>query len=81
MFKERFLSGAIESDEGFSVRELGRDRLVYVEGGRRMSITIDNSLGEVVIFLDSVGRWNDDPGTGIDDETRSRVVENIRRAL
>jgi hypothetical protein len=73
-------TGAIESDEGFSVF-LGRDALAYRENGRKMTITVDSGAGQAVVFKVSIGRWEDDPAHLADDETRTRIENNVRRVL
>ena len=82
MFTKRkwFHRGRIESDEGFSI-DFGRDIVVYYESGRRMAITADVGAGRVNIFIDSVGRWDDDPMNAVKAEEKSRISDNIKRAL
>jgi hypothetical protein len=73
-------SGGIDSDEGFSVF-LGRDALLYKEGNRRMTINIDWGTAQIVVFRVSIGRWEDNPAKLVDDATRLRIENNVKRAL
>jgi hypothetical protein len=75
-----FHRGRIESDEGFSV-DFGRDIVVYYESGRRMAITADVGAGQVNIFIDTIGRWDDDPMNAVKAEEKARIANNIKRAL
>ena len=80
MFKRGFFSGAItETTEGFSVR-VGRDWLVYTGGERRMHVTVDFA-GICVVFLSTVGRWDDEPDRSVGDEEQRRIASGIKRAL
>jgi hypothetical protein len=75
-----FHRGRVESDEGFSVA-LGRDTVVYYESGRRMAITADVGTGQANIFTNSIGRWDDDLSNSAKPEEKSRIADNIKRAL
>jgi hypothetical protein len=74
----------IESDEGFSVEVLGQTGLRYVEGQR--SLFVDSEVlaapNAMALYPASIRRW-DRPHDGptIDDATKHRIVENIRRAF
>jgi hypothetical protein len=72
--------GRIESDEGFSVF-VGRDAVTYREDGREMTITVDSGAGRAVVFKASIGRWDDDPARLVDDETRTRIQNNVGSVL
>ena len=80
VFRRRKLcrSGRIYSDEGFSVDIGGRDAIVYHEGSRKMTITVNEGSG---IYDETIGRWNDDPTQRISDCERARIANNIRRAF
>jgi len=80
-FKRAFLSGRVVSDEGFAVLVRGQDTLEYCENGRKMSISIDCGGNGIVVFADSVSRWDDDPSASIDEQTRAKITDNIVRAL
>jgi len=82
MFTKRklFHRGRIESDEGFSVA-FGRDVVVYYEGDRRMEITADFSGRTGAVFVDTIGRWDDDPLNALSDKEKQRIAENIKRAI
>jgi hypothetical protein len=81
MFKNHWWMGTrVESDEGFSV-EWKSDSLVYKEDGRSMGVTVDHGADEIIVFTDTVARWDDDPDTLIDTDVRDRIVNNILRAL
>jgi hypothetical protein len=71
-------SGRIYSDEGFSVSTGGRDAIVYHEGNRRMTITVQEGSG---VYEETIGRWDDDPKQRIGDEERKRIADSIKRAF
>jgi hypothetical protein len=60
---------------------LVRDALLYKEGNRRMTINIDWGTAQIVVFRVSIGRWEDDPAKLVDDATRLRIENNVKRAL
>ena len=70
----------IESTEGFSIA-LGRDKLVYREDGRSMQITVDVGAGQVNVFVDSIGRWDDDPMNSEVEEIKQKITSKIKSAL
>jgi hypothetical protein len=82
MFRRRrwLHRGRIDSDEGFYIA-LGRDLLVYGEGNRRMSVTIDFGADQVNVFQISIGRWDDNPQVAIGNAERLRIADNIKRAI
>ena len=74
----------IASDEGFSVEVLGRTGLRYVEGNKAMRVGSEvlAAPAGIAVHPASITRW-DPPHSDdvIDDATRERIVENIRRAF
>jgi hypothetical protein len=70
--------GRIYSDEGFSVDIGGRDAIVYHEGSRKMTITVNEGNS---IYDETIGRWDDNPTQRISDQERGRIADNIRRAF
>jgi hypothetical protein len=81
MFKTPWFDRSlIKTDEGYSVR-WGKDWAIYEENGRKLTLTTDVGGGGATIFIGSVSRWDADASVQIDPETRSRIVENVRRAL
>jgi hypothetical protein len=70
--------GRIYSDEGFFVSTGGRDAIAYCEGGRKMTITVQEGNG---IYEETIGRWDDDPMQRLGEESRKRIADNIRRAF
>lgn len=82
MFYKRKLihRGRIESDEGFSVT-FGRDWVAYCEANRRMVFTADFGGKTGAIFVDTIGRWDDDPSNTMSDEDKRKIAENVKRAL
>lgn len=70
----------IMSDGGYSLR-WGQDWVIYREGNRQLTLTIDVGGMGASIFVGSVTRWDDDPSQMIDLSTQARIVENVRRAL
>jgi hypothetical protein len=73
----------IESDEGFSVEVLGPERVLYIEGPRSVHIESEFLMGPsgLVIYPSSIKRWDAPHTEMIDNATRERIVENIRRAF
>jgi len=81
MFKQAgVFRNKIISSEGFVV-ETGRDRLVYQENGRRMTITTELEPTGWAVALDTIARWDDDLSRSIASEERNRIAANIKRAL
>jgi hypothetical protein len=72
--------GRIESDEGFSIF-ISRDAIAYWEGRQKMMVTADLGAGQAVLFSASIGRWEGDLNHPVDDATRLRIENNIKRAL
>jgi hypothetical protein len=71
-------SGRIYSDEGFFVSTGGRDAIVYHEGDRKMTITVNEGNG---VYEETIGRWDDNPTQKLGNEERKRIADNIRRAF
>jgi hypothetical protein len=46
-----------------------------------MSISIDYGANGVNVFTDTVGRWDDDPATRIDEVQRQEILRDISVAL
>ena len=69
--------GRIYSDEGFFVSTGGRDAIAYCEGGRKMTITVQEGNG---IYEETLGGgttipckdWAKNPGSG------SRITSDVR---
>jgi hypothetical protein len=82
MFKRGWLlhSDRIYSDEGFLVIA-GRDGLVYVEGDRRMTITVEMGTHGFAVYDETIGRWDDNPNNSVSDDERRRISDNVKRAL
>lgn len=81
MFTTRWLKpGTIKSDEGFSVLPK-RDRLIYQEANRTMTVNCDMGVRGFAVFISSVGRWDDDPDNSISPKKAQEILNNIRRAL
>lgn len=81
MFARSWLKpGVILSDEGFSVLPK-RDRLVYREGKRTMTVSVDMGNKGFTVFLASIVRWDDGPATSISAEKANDIADKIRRAL
>jgi hypothetical protein len=72
--------GSILSDEGFSILPK-RDRLVYFEANRKMTVTVDMGVRGFTVFLGSIARWDGDPERTIPSEKKQQIADNIRRAL
>lgn len=81
MFRTSWLKpGTILSDEGFSVVPK-RDRLIYREAGRSMTITVDMGPKGFTVFVTSIARWDDDPRHMIAPDKVRQIANNIQRAL
>ena len=75
----------IASDNGFSVKVLGRTGLLYIEGGR--SVTIDSEVlagtAGIAVFTNSLSAWDvaDRADKRIGPAERARILDNIQRAF
>ncbi len=82
MFKRGWLRrNWVFSDEGFSVQIAGRDKLVYREGNRRMQVTAEMGSRGYAVFLNSIGRWDDNPENIVGEEKRREIANRIQQAL
>ena len=75
----------ISSDEGFSVRHLGRTGVEYREGGKEMFIDSELGYGTsgagISIFVESITAWlAPHDALEISENERRRIVTNVRRA-
>jgi hypothetical protein len=74
----------IDNDAGFSVEMLGRTGLRYVENAKAVRIDSEVLAGPngLAIYSSSITHW-DPPHSAeaIDEETKRRIVENIRAAF
>jgi hypothetical protein len=59
----------------------GRDWLLYNRNGRKMSITADAGAYEIVVFRDTVSRWDDTPMDMISNQERNKILQDIEDAL
>jgi hypothetical protein len=85
MFKKRWFN-VIVSDEGFSVKILGKVGLRYKEGSRTLLINSEIMAAgmqpDILIEKSSIQTWkkpHDDEV--IDNSKREKILENVRRAL
>lgn len=62
-----------------SIEILGRSGIRYAEGGRSAHIDSEMLIGNpaCVLYVSSLKKWDD--GTDVDDVSRNRIVENVRR--
>lgn len=69
----------IFSAGGIRVGAAGRDRIVYWENGRRMTIAGEplSNCG-IAICVCTILSWDDGSGELIDEAERSRILENIK---
>lgn len=67
-------------DEGFFI-SVGRDWLTYSEGKRRMTITVEMGAKAFAVYLETIGRWDDDLAHPVDDQTKDQIAGKIKRAL
>jgi hypothetical protein len=82
MFRRRWWNGDLESSkENFSIRKVRRDSLVYQEGKRQMTVTIEMGSQGFAVFIDTIGRWDDDPMNLVDSVKKTEVADRIKRAL
>ena len=85
MFKKRWFN-VVVSDEGFSVKTLGRIGVKYTEGSKSMYIATEfnalRSSADITLFVDSIQSW-DSPHNDeiINDAKRETIVDNVCRAL
>ena len=85
MFKKKLFK-VITSDEGFSVKILGRVGLKYSEGSRTLVINSEvmpyGSSYDAVIEKDSIQAWNTPyDNETIDEVKRDIIIDNVQRAL
>jgi hypothetical protein len=85
MPESRFLTkwyklGVIYSKDGYSVRP-GRDRILYFEDKRVMTINADMGPTQTVIFSGSIGRWDEDPSVSVNDQKKQEILKRVRQAL
>ena len=74
----------IASDEGFSVEVLGRTGIEYREGDRLLFVDAEvlASGHGIAVFKDSIKIWRPPhENDALSAERRSRIIENIRRAI
>ena len=74
----------IQSDEGFSVKVLGRAGLLYTEGSKSLHADSEILTGPsgLVIYTYSIKSWDPPHDSEVIDESkRDAIVENIRRAF
>lgn len=73
----------IASDEGFTVEVLGRIGVRYVEGEKSLFVDSEVLMGpaRLVVFPDSIQRWDPPNDQAVSDRERERIVENLRRAF
>ena len=67
-------------DEGFFI-SVGRDWLTYNEGKRRMTITVEMGAKGFAVYLETIGRWDDDLAHPVDEQTKDQIAGKIKRAL
>jgi hypothetical protein len=67
-------------DEGFFI-SVGRDWLTYNEGKRRMTITVEMGAKGFAVYLETIGRWDDDLAHPVDDQTKDQIAGKIKRTL
>ena len=59
----------------------GRDWILYVRDGRKMSISADSGVNDVTLFSETVGRWDDAPDTRIDEDERQQIIDDVKQQL
>jgi len=71
------------SSDGFSVEVLGQTGLAYREANRKMFIDSEVLSGAagMVVYRDTIRRWNPPYGEVISDSDRERILQNIREAF
>lgn len=75
-----------ESDEGFSIRILGRTGLTYREGAK--STLVDSELlssassSTMAVYKNSIQRWKSPHQDEIiSEEDRNRIIDNLRKVF
>jgi hypothetical protein len=73
----------IKSDEGFSVKILGRTQLKYTEDTKNMTVEIEMlAIAGISLFKDSVQNWAPPNDTEpITEDKRNEIIGNICRAM
>jgi hypothetical protein len=67
-------------DESFFI-SVGKDGLIYHEGNRRMTITVEMGAKGFAVYEETIGRWDDDLEHSVDDHTKHQITRRIRQAL
>lgn len=82
MFKE-ICKNVVESDEGFSIKVLGRTGIEYAEGEKSMFVDSEILSGPhgMMVRKKSIIKWKGQNSEPVDDKKRDEIVENIRRAF
>lgn len=80
MFRRGWLNrGRIRSDMGYEITIIDRAHLEYKEDNNRIMVGGELLTDGFVIEVATIIAW--DNGTSIDENTRRRIIENIRLAL
>ncbi len=85
MFKKRLFK-VVKSDEGFSVKTLGRTGIRYTEKTKSMFIDSEFMATTnpivIVILKNSIKTWNPPHSSEeINDAKREIIIDNVSRAL
>ena len=79
-FKDKIIS-----DDGWSISFSGSswriDKYDYWEGGRHLVFGGEGACGSMEVFVPARLVWDDPPNEELDEQTRTRVLENITAAL
>lgn len=74
----------VTSDEGWSVRVLGRTGIEYTEGERKMRIDSEVLAGPagMAVYSSSIRAWlPPNEAENVDEAARARIIQNLRRSF
>jgi len=73
----------VESDDGFSLEVLGRTGMLYTENDHVMFVDSEVlARSGIAVWTTRIQRWREPHQHElVDDDKRSQIVENIRRAV
>jgi hypothetical protein len=55
--------------------------LIYNEGKRTMTITVEMGAKGFAVYVETIGRCDDDLAHPVDEQTKEQITGKIKRAL
>jgi len=85
VLRRLWFKNKIVAEDGWSISFSGSswriDRYDYFEGGRHLVLGGEGASGMMEIAIPKKLAWEDPPNEELDDQTKSRVLENLTSAL